>query len=443
MTLLALLFALASTVEAPVAGPYALTAQIVEGERANSVPAPAPTFEPVGGAPLVARGIYTYKDVIAVAPRDKDATTTSAAAPGVRFFDVKTKKLRAVSNVGLFEGMRGDDGLFVLSTTTDAGVRRTFYLDAAGKTARTFDQSCGPFFEKRAACRQWGVGRGWLEYYVDSRGTAVIPPRYWQTSRFSGGEAIVSFYASDAPDAEILLTIIDTKGNPKYRPAYKALSPFVEDRAYVEAADDPQHRGYIDRKGKLVVLLAADESGDAFSAGAAVVRGPTGERVVNKDGKTLLHIPLPFRIYGAFQGGADPRARLVGDLRSGSALVSLDGTVTEVPELWTAPPAWPASLGKPATTPARPRDMGYQSLEQATMRTPEADKCADAAASMVAISKGADPAAWTATERCAKLGNDAQRAADAHAAFLYVSGLDSGVKKSRDAWAKLGGRLSP
>ena len=67
----------------------------------------------------------------------------------------------------------------------------------------------------------------------------------------------------------------------------------------------------------------------------------------------------------------------------------------------------------------------------------------DAAASMVAISKGADPAAWSATERCAKLADDAQRAADAHAAFLYVSGLDSGVKKTRDAWAKLGGKISP
>jgi hypothetical protein len=319
MTSLAvLLCVITSVVDAPDAGPYALVAQVVEGERINSIPAPAPTFEPVGGAPFVARGIYTYKDVIAVAPRDKDATTTTAAAPGVRFFDVKTKKLRAVSNVGLFEGMRGDDGLFVLSTITDAGVRRTFYVDAAGKTVRTFDQSCGPFFEKRAACRQWGVGRGWLEYYVDPKGVAVMSPRYWQTSRFHNGEAIVGFHASDAADAEVWLTIIDAKGNAKFRAAYRALTPFTEDRAYVEAADDASHRGYIDRKGKLVVPLAADESGDPFSSGVAVVRGPTGERVVNKDGKTLLRVPLPFRIYGAFTGGADPRARLVGDLRSGT-----------------------------------------------------------------------------------------------------------------------------
>jgi hypothetical protein len=117
--------------------------------------------------------------------------------------------------------------------------------------------------------------------------------------------------------------------------------------------------------------------------------------------------------------------------------------VSEVPELWTTSPPWPASLGKPPTVPARPRDMGYQSLEQATTRTPDAQKCADAAASMVAISKGADPAAWTATERCAQLANDTQRAADAHAAFLYVSGLDSGVKKTREAWAKLGGKITP
>lgn len=375
-----------------------------------------------------------YADVVAVVPRDP---ATRQPIGGVRIYDIKTRKKigEAGTDVGVFEGFRGDDGLFVLHAG-DGPARRTSYLNKTGKVVRTLDRSCASFFEKRAACRRWGVGRGWLEHYVDDKGNEIMPPRYWQTERFRDGQAVVAFHPTDGSE-ELWFTIIDRQGKPKFRPAYKTISPFFDELAYVEAADDPAHRGYIDRKGTLVVALAVDETGDPFENGVAVVRGPDGERVVNKLGKTVLRIPRPFRIYGSFTKAMS--ASLFGDLRSGYATVDLVGNVTNIPELWTVTPAWPPSLGKAPTTPARPRDMGYQALEQTTLKSGDANKCTDAAASMVAISKGADPAAWTATERCAKLSGDTAKAADAHAAFLYVSGLDPGVKRTREAWASLAG----
>ena len=52
------------------------------------------------------------------------------------------------------------------------------------------------------------------------------------------------------------------------------------------------------------------------------------------------------------------------------------------------------------------------------------------------------PARGCSGELRATAGNRGVRPSSA-AAFLYVSGLDSGVKKTREAWAKLGGKLTP
>ena len=112
--------------------------------------------------------------------------------------------------------------------------------------------------------------------YIDTTGAIVIEPRFASAQIFSNGLAGVRLGdAAEDPATPYFarkkrkLGYIDYDGKMAIRPQFDDGSPFYdEDLAQVEKDNA---RGYIDRKGRLVIKLSGDCLRSQFSEGMAVV----------------------------------------------------------------------------------------------------------------------------------------------------------------------------
>lgn len=355
----------------------------------------------------------------------------------IRFEHARTHKRLGEHRGALYMGERGDDGLFVFhDLPVGAATTKTRYVDKRGKVVLTVERECTSFFDGRAACVWQGSERRYG--YIDKQGAVAIAPTFVSLGRFRDGIALVQTQrASDAGPELDAFTFIGLTGTPRFRPSYRVASAFSQQRAFVVSDDEPSQRGYIDDSGAIIVSLP-DESGDPFSDGVAVVRGPGGERVIDGSGRLVMRIPLPFRVFDKFENG---RARLSVHGSVG-AVLALDGTISEVSELWRPPPPWPAALGAAPSALMRPKGNDYGSLATAAARAQDDGACARAAGEMVALSRGGDPDAWLAVEECARRAHDVDRVGAAHAAWLHVMALDPSTRQAREAWARSGGRIA-